>query len=78
MSKVRVLVGTRKGAFILTADAKRKEWHKKKICIYIIKCQSLVLKRKENITNVIMKNVKQTVQRKSICDRLQLPSVLSG
>src|SRR5262249_32860465 len=26
MSKVRVLVGTRKGAFILTADAKREKW----------------------------------------------------
>jgi photosystem II stability/assembly factor-like uncharacterized protein len=26
MSRVRVLVGTRKGAFILTADGKRKEW----------------------------------------------------
>jgi photosystem II stability/assembly factor-like uncharacterized protein len=26
MSKVRVLVGTRKGAFILTADGKRKKW----------------------------------------------------
>ncbi len=26
MSKVRVLVGTRKGAFILTSDAKRKRW----------------------------------------------------
>ena len=26
MSKVRVLVGTRKGAFVLTADGKRKEW----------------------------------------------------
>jgi photosystem II stability/assembly factor-like uncharacterized protein len=26
MSKVRVLVGTRKGAFILSADAKRKDW----------------------------------------------------
>jgi photosystem II stability/assembly factor-like uncharacterized protein len=26
MSKVRVLVGTRKGAFILTADGKRKQW----------------------------------------------------
>lgn len=26
MSQVRVLVGTRKGAFILTADGKRKEW----------------------------------------------------
>ena len=26
MSKVRVLVGTKKGAFILTADGKRKEW----------------------------------------------------
>jgi len=26
MSKVRVLVGTRKGAFILTSDAKRKHW----------------------------------------------------
>ena len=26
MSGVRVLVGTQKGAFILTSDAKRKEW----------------------------------------------------
>src|ERR1051326_5444229 len=26
MSSVRVLVGTRKGAFILTSDAKRKNW----------------------------------------------------
>jgi hypothetical protein len=26
MSTVRLLVGTKKGAFILTADAKRKEW----------------------------------------------------
>src|SRR5213080_4434476 len=26
MSKVRVLVGTRKGAFILTADGKRAKW----------------------------------------------------
>src|SRR3954449_5931189 len=26
MSGVRVLVGTRKGAFILTSDAKRKDW----------------------------------------------------
>src|ERR671922_162111 len=26
MSKVRVLVGTRKGAFILTSDEKRKQW----------------------------------------------------
>ena len=26
MSKVRVLVGTRKGAFILTADGKRQNW----------------------------------------------------
>src|SRR5208337_3439569 len=26
MSKVRVLVGTRKGAFILSSDGKRKEW----------------------------------------------------
>src|SRR5579864_4140291 len=26
MSKVRVLVGTRKGAFILSSDASRKEW----------------------------------------------------
>ena len=26
MSKVRVLVGTRKGAFVLTADAKREKW----------------------------------------------------
>ena len=27
MSSVRVLVGTRKGAFILTSDGKRKNWH---------------------------------------------------
>lgn len=27
MSKVRVLVGTKKGAFILTADGKRKKWN---------------------------------------------------
>ena len=27
MSKVRVLVGTRKGAFVLTADGKRKSWN---------------------------------------------------
>src|SRR5690349_20598881 len=26
MSKVRVLVGTKKGAFILTSDAKRQNW----------------------------------------------------
>ena len=26
MSKVRVLVGTRKGAFILTADGRREQW----------------------------------------------------
>ena len=26
MSSVRVLVGTRKGAFILTSDERRKEW----------------------------------------------------
>ena len=26
MSAVRVLVGTRKGAFVLTSDAKRKRW----------------------------------------------------
>jgi hypothetical protein len=26
MSKVRVLVGTRKGAFILASDGKRKQW----------------------------------------------------
>jgi hypothetical protein len=26
MSKVRVLVGTRKGAFILTSDGKRSQW----------------------------------------------------
>ena len=26
MSKVRVLVGTKKGAFVLTADGKRKSW----------------------------------------------------
>ena len=27
MSKIRVLAGTRKGAFILTSDADRKKWH---------------------------------------------------
>jgi len=27
MSTIRVLVGTRKGAFILTSDAKRQKWH---------------------------------------------------
>jgi hypothetical protein len=27
MSRVRVLVGTRKGAFILTADGKREHWN---------------------------------------------------
>lgn len=27
MSGVRVLVGTRKGAFVLTSDGKRKRWH---------------------------------------------------
>src|SRR6184192_432344 len=27
MSGVRVLVGTRKGAFVLTGDAKRKQWN---------------------------------------------------
>jgi photosystem II stability/assembly factor-like uncharacterized protein len=27
MSKVRVLVGTRKGAFVLTSDGKRAKWH---------------------------------------------------
>ena len=27
MSGVRVLVGTRKGAFILTSDDKREQWH---------------------------------------------------
>src|SRR5271167_2435308 len=27
MSKVRVLVGTKKGAFILTSDAKREQWN---------------------------------------------------
>ena len=27
MSKIRVLVGTRKGAFILTSDAARKQWN---------------------------------------------------
>jgi len=27
MSKIRLLVGTRKGAFILTADGKRKQWN---------------------------------------------------
>src|ERR1700722_10723520 len=27
MSQVRVLVGTRKGAFILTSDGKRKNWN---------------------------------------------------
>ena len=26
MSKIRVLVGTKKGAFILTSDGKRKQW----------------------------------------------------
>jgi hypothetical protein len=26
MSKVRVLVGTRKGAFVLTSDGTREEW----------------------------------------------------
>ncbi len=26
MSKVRVLVGTRKGAFVLTSDGKREKW----------------------------------------------------
>ena len=26
MSSVRVLVGTRKGAFILTSDGKRQKW----------------------------------------------------
>jgi hypothetical protein len=26
MSKVRLLVGTRKGAFILTSDGKREKW----------------------------------------------------
>ena len=26
MSKVRLLVGTRKGAFVLTSDGKRKHW----------------------------------------------------
>jgi hypothetical protein len=26
MSRVRVLVGTRKGAFVLTADGKRRDW----------------------------------------------------
>ncbi len=26
MSKVRVLVGTRKGAFVLTSDARREGW----------------------------------------------------
>ena len=26
MSKVRLLVGTRKGAFVLTSDGKRKQW----------------------------------------------------
>jgi hypothetical protein len=26
MSSVRILVGTRKGAFILTADGKRQRW----------------------------------------------------
>jgi len=26
MSSVRVLVGTRKGAFVLTADGKREKW----------------------------------------------------
>src|SRR5437879_7986175 len=27
MSKVRVLVGTRKGAFVLTSDGKREQWN---------------------------------------------------
>ena len=27
MSKVRVLVGTRKGAFVLTSDGKREKWN---------------------------------------------------
>jgi hypothetical protein len=26
MSSVRLLVGTKKGAFVLTADGKRKDW----------------------------------------------------
>lgn len=26
MSKVRLLVGTRKGVFVLTADGKRQDW----------------------------------------------------
>ena len=26
MGKVRVLVGTRKGAFVLTSDGKRQQW----------------------------------------------------
>ena len=26
MSQVRVLVGTHKGAFVLTSDGKRKDW----------------------------------------------------
>jgi hypothetical protein len=26
MSKLRILAGTRKGAFILTSDAKREKW----------------------------------------------------
>ena len=26
MSKVRVLVGTRKGAFVLSSDGKREQW----------------------------------------------------
>src|SRR6202046_231624 len=26
MSKVRILVGTRKGAFVLTSDGKREQW----------------------------------------------------
>ena len=26
MSSVRVLVGTKKGAFVLTSDGKRKDW----------------------------------------------------
>ena len=26
MSRVRVLVGTRKGAFVLTSDGKREQW----------------------------------------------------
>ena len=27
MSSIRLLVGTRKGAFILTSDGTRKQWH---------------------------------------------------